>query len=162
MRWNKGQIRNHDRKPFAAHLGKQLSAGRRSAGSNIAHGDGSAEAYAESAGSNETNRRGIILRSEQPSAAAHQSASLRPQTHAPTRGTLGELLHNRIGAGKAANANSADASRFRNRPFQGGLDRRGRFIEIEAIKAKTCLEPQAVARAKCSRGDRRIAQQRLT
>ena len=50
---------------------------------------------------------------------------------------------------------------FGDRPFQGRLDRRGRFIEIGAIQAEARFEPQAVARAKPDRRDRRIAQQRL-
>ena len=76
-------------KPFVTDLGKQSRALSGGPDCNIAHGDGSAEAYAEPAGRDKADRRDIVLGPKQLVAAAHQSMSLRPQSHALARGAIG-------------------------------------------------------------------------
>src|SRR5438067_10501874 len=160
-RGHERKLRDHNREPLAAYLGKQSRGWLARAAPNIAHGDRCAETYAEPAGGHDSDRQRIVPGCKQRGARTHRGAPWRPQADATAACAFGNLLHHDFGAGEAAWACAAGAPRLRKAPVEPRLDQRGRLVEVGAIKAKAGFEPQAVTRSKAYRCDRGIAQQRL-
>ena len=127
----------------------------------IAHRDRRIEARAEAARGDRADRFGRSRVGKQRRAFAHRRAALRPQADAAARRAVLKLRENLVRAGKAAGARAAVAAALLDRPFQRGLDRRGRGVDVVAVEAKPGLEPQAVARAKPDRQHVAVLEQRF-
>ena len=72
-----------------------------------------------------------------------------------------EMSEDLFSAGKTAGAGAAGAAALLHRPFQRGLDRRGRGVDVVAVEAEPGFQPQAVAGAEADRHHVRVFQQRL-
>src|SRR5438874_13012021 len=66
-----------------------------------------------------------------------------------------------MSARKTAGPDAATTAALLDRPFQRAFDRRGGGVDIVAIEAKACLQPQTVARAQPDRQHVTVRKQRF-
>src|SRR3954467_4674484 len=70
-------------------------------------------------------------------------AAIRADAHTFSRGTVGELFHDNLGARKC----TTRAPAFTDGPGEPGLDRRGGLVDVVAVEAEPGFEAQRVAGA---------------
>ena len=132
----------------------QGRAGRREAAPHVAHGDGRAQAGREPAGRDAARRGAIRCGDDRPGAG--RGASVRAQADAQPGGAVPQLVADHGLAGEPALGPAALA----DGPGQVGLDRRRQLVNVRAIQAQPCLQPQAVTRAQPGGQHVRLGQQK--
>src|ERR1700761_9394605 len=134
---NKRQRSRAQSEALAAHLREDrgVSGGQRRR--QISHRHRRVEAWAETAGSDVADRlrRGFV--GVEACTFAHRRTAFRLEADAAARRAVLELRKDDIGTRKPAGPRAALAAALLYRPFQRGLDRGRRRIEVMPIKTKS-------------------------
>src|SRR3954452_23261555 len=123
-------------KALAPHFCEQFCAERTQAGGHVAHRDRRIQARAEAARCDLSDRLASACISKQKRTLADGRAALSAQADAAPGRAIVEVREDLLGTRKTAGARTAGAAALLDRPFQRGLDRRGRGVDVMTIEAE--------------------------